>query len=245
MYYEFKDTNVRILGALHVFPKDSPTMPAWVEDAYRWSQSIVFEHDPHSLLPHFKAINGSQLHTKISSASFSALNEFWPTEGPLAPLNELRPWGAVLALFGLLQQAVVGVEMQLLQRIAEDGKALFYLEHAPPLAALFDTIPLDAVQDGLDRMLADRSEPLRMFVKMHKAWSARDTGALLSGARESPVFMNPRIREPMFTLRNRAWVPQLRALMNTGTRTLICVGALHLIGSDNVVELLGHEVVAV
>jgi uncharacterized protein YbaP (TraB family) len=58
----------------------------------------------------------------------------------------------------------------------------------------------------------------------------------------------PGLYETLVTKRNQAWVPKLEGMLASSGRRLVVVGALHLVGRDNVIELLrarGHEVVRV
>jgi len=55
----------------------------------------------------------------------------------------------------------------------------------------------------------------------------------------------PGLYDELVTKRNSAWVPMLERLLADGRRHLVVVGALHLVGPDNVIELLserGHDV---
>ena len=55
----------------------------------------------------------------------------------------------------------------------------------------------------------------------------------------------PGLYETLVTKRNQAWVPTLERMLADGGRRLVVVGALHLVGRDNVIELLrarGHDV---
>src|ERR1700691_2450463 len=174
VYYQVRDTNVRLLGTLHVFPHDRPKMPAWVTEAYTWSKALVFESDPPSLLPYFKSCDGSKLHSVMPSSMFNALKTFWPTVGPLVPLDDLKPWGAVIGCAMMLQSTSAGVETQFMGTIEADGKMLSYLEDAIEITPAFDTAPLLDIQKSLEQLLADRSAPQRALERMYDAWFARD-----------------------------------------------------------------------
>ena len=55
----------------------------------------------------------------------------------------------------------------------------------------------------------------------------------------------PGLYEKLVTKRNSSWVPLLEGMLADGSRHLVVVGALHLVGPGNVIELLkkrGHEV---
>jgi uncharacterized protein YbaP (TraB family) len=60
MYWQFLNTNTRILGSMHLVPSDSAGVPEWAFDAYRWAEEVVFESDPPELPAEFRlpTVNG-------------------------------------------------------------------------------------------------------------------------------------------------------------------------------------------
>ena len=47
----------------------------------------------------------------------------------------------------------------------------------------------------------------------------------------------PGLYEKLVTKRNSAWVPVLERMLDDGAHSLVVVGALHLVGPGNVIEL--------
>jgi uncharacterized protein YbaP (TraB family) len=245
MYFEFKGTNVRLLGTLHLFPSDRPELPQWVIQAYEWSKALVFESHPPALLPFFRSIDGLNLQSKIPSGIYSELSSIWPQAGPLAPLADLKPWGALFGYVSLKQSAVTGVEMQLHERIKLDGKPLGYLETADDVSAGLDAAPAADIQRCFELLLADPDEPQRALTKMHGAWLEKDSVKLGDILRQAPLYKMPNLRRVILDRRNALWAPQIVSLLNSSIPTLVCVGALHLCSPGSVLDLIGREVVPV
>jgi uncharacterized protein YbaP (TraB family) len=181
----------------------------------------------------------------MSAEAWTQLCTLWPIEGPLAPLDDLRPWAALIAAPTLLQQVVEGVEPRMLRSAIAQSKPYRYLETAPDVAAALESIPLDVLAAALAMLMADRDEPQRTLELMHAAWLAGDLQAVERIAADSPMFNLPGIRQAILDVRNRAWAARLESLLDTAGRTLVVVGALHLCGPGNLIECIARPVEAV
>lgn len=245
MYLQLTGTQLRLLGSMHLFPATSRRTPPWIAEAYDWAETLVFESDAPTILPFLKAAaqaGADRLRPLLADDTWQRLNAVWPTEGPLAPLAELRPWAAMIVAPTLFQQVVEGVEPRLLRSALTQGKPYRYLETSQEVAASLDSIPLDAIAAALDLLMADLTEPQRTLEKMHAAWINGDLPAVQQIAVESPMFNLPGIREAILDARNRAWAAHLTALIARPERTLVVVGALHLCGPGNLIECLARPV---
>jgi len=245
MYLHITGTNVRLLGSMHLFPAASRRTPPWIEEAYDWAQTLVFESDPPTILPFLKADGQSaaeHLQPLLSADAWARLQAAWPTEGPLAPLAELRPWATLVVAPTLFQHLVDGVEPRMLRWAMAHGKPYEYLETASEVADALEAIPLAVVADVLATLLADVGEPQRTLERMHAAWLEGDLAGVQRIAVESPMFALPEIRRAILDTRNRLWAQRVSELLARPERTLVVVGALHLCGSDNLVDCLARPV---
>jgi uncharacterized protein YbaP (TraB family) len=245
MYLKLTGTHVRLLGSMHLFPATSRRTPPWVTEAYDWADALIFESDPATILPFLKAglpPGAAQLQPLMSADAWTQLRTLWPVEGPLAPLDDLRPWAALIVAPTLLQQVVEGVEPRMLRSAIAQAKPHRYLETAQEVAAALESIPLDALAAALAMLMADRGEPQRTLELMHAAWLAGDLQAVQRIAAESPMFNLPGIRQAILNVRNRAWATRLENLPDTAARTLVVVGALHLCGPGSLIECLARPV---
>ncbi|MFT4064235.1 TraB/GumN family protein [Paraburkholderia sp.] len=245
MYLQLTGTPVRLLGSMHLFPATSRRTPPWVTDAYDWADTLIFESDPATILPFLKAgapPRAGQLQPLMSADAWTQLHMLWPAEGPLAPLEDLRPWAALIVAPMLLQQVVEGVEPRMLRSAIAQAKPYRYLETAQEVVAALESIPLDALAAALAMLVADRGEPQRTLEQMHTAWLAGDLQAVQRIAAGSPMFNLPGIRQAILDVRNRAWATRLEDLAATSGRTLVVVGALHLCGPGNLIECLARPV---
>jgi uncharacterized protein YbaP (TraB family) len=248
MYLQLTGTNVRLLGSMHLFPATSRRTPPWVAEAYDWAEALVFESDPPTILPFLKTgpqCDAAQLQPLLGADAWAQLQTLWPVDGPVAPLAELRPWAALVVAPTLFQQVVEGVEPRMLRSAIAQAKPYRYLETAQEVAALLESIPLEAIGAALDLLMADRDEPQRTLERMHAAWLEGDLQAVQQIAEESPMFNLPGIRHAILDARNRAWAERLKEIRGQRERTLVVVGALHLCGPGNLIECLAQPVEAV
>lgn len=242
MYLQLTGTNVQLLGSMHLFSAASPRMPAWVSQAFDWAETLVFESDAPAILPFLKREGGQSLEHALTPEAWTRLDKTWPSAGPLAPLGELRPWATLMVAPTLCQRVVEGVEPRMLRAAEAESKPYRFLETAQEIVTSLETISLAAICSGLELLLADLTEPQRTLERMQAAWLQRDLDTLDQVAAESPMFRLPGIRRAVLEERNRAWTPRVREMLDSPQRTLVVVGALHLCGTENLVELLQHPV---
>ena len=243
MYFEFPNTKVRVLGSLHMVPAGSDEVPTWARSAYDWCETMVVEHDPPSLLPLFKS--NSSRPSRLQPHILAALEQFWPGQGPLSPLRELRPWAALIGLAVLNQQTVNGIEPNFLRWAAEHAKPVRYLETASDVVRSFDSAPLEDIEASIEMALPDLPLMQRRLIEMHSAWLSRDRERLLSVAASAPLFSFPSLRQAVLENRNRAWAPVVDRMLQTSERTLVVVGALHLCGAGSLEQYLGRELLPI
>lgn len=243
MYFELPGTNLRVMGSLHRLPADSPVLPPWSIAAYEWSEEVIFEAEPTALsLSHMQSPTGLNLKEHLSRATWAAIKRIWPNSSTLPPLEETKPW-AVLIFGGFFSlRSVEGIEPIFQRKAGEDSKHVHFLENGDEMVAAFETAPLDDVVKSIELLVRDLSEPQRTLKKMYRAWVNENLELLGEVALHSPSLKLPSIRHAVIQKRNESWAHKIRGLMNSPTRTLVAVGALHLHGPGNLFDCLGHEI---
>lgn len=242
MYWNFPGTNVRILGSLHMLPASNSGLPSWAVEAFRWAEALVLESDPPAILPYLRSSSPPSLKADLRPSTWEALRSLWPTAGPLPPIEDARPWAALLFSLGFTQQTALGIETQFIQWAREQSKPVQFLETGEAVAAALDSAPAIDICEALELLAADLSAPQRSLEAIYAAWFRGDLSALVEAARQTPMFSFAGLRAAVLDRRNREWAPALRQLMSAPHRTLIAVGALHLHGPGNVIEQCGKNV---
>ncbi len=212
MYYEIPDHNIRILGALHVFPAGNHLLPTWVQHAYEWAQILTKEHDSAKLDAYRRESDG------------------------VTPKRWQKYFEDVGSALGPLQH---GVEAAFAARLQSEGRAeMGQLEQESAFAGLLDAVPREAFEAAATEQEKSRSSAPAEFSKFHDAWARADLTAIQQVLSESPIYKIKALREAIFMKRNRQWAKEICAGGRSPQRHLYVVGCLHLVGKDNLLEMI-------
>ena len=72
------------------------------------------------------------------------------------------------------------------------------------------------------------------------AWRSGDATAMAKLLQEG-FDEYPDLYRPLTVERNRKWIPQIEQLLDDRDDYLVVVGALHLVGTDSVIDLLERK----
>lgn len=217
MYYDIAGMSTRILGAVHVFPSGATSMPWWVVDAFNGSELIEMEHDRAEL-------------------------DAWRFE---ADTKTLKPWALLLdKMRHALSQAAIqpGVEQIFASALREtDRPPMTYIETGRAVAELFDSVPTRDLATAEAAMHQFAPVAAEQIAALHSAWERCDYVALLQLQKASPLASVPSLRHAFFTTRNENWANTIAARGASEKRQLLVVGALHLVGPDNLLDRLAKK----
>lgn len=214
MYYDLTGANTRILGTVHHLPPGVDAFPSWVWDAFHWSQLIEMEHDKAELAACFY-----DPYTKA-----------------------LKPWGALFTKLGQAFNRIAtqpGVEAEFENALrATSRSAMTYLESGQSVGELIDGVPVSDLAVAEAAMDAATPQMLVGITALHSAWEKGDHAALEAIQMESPLGSIPSMRHAFFTARNENWANTIVSRGVSEKRHLLIVGALHLVGADNLLDEL-------
>lgn len=239
MYFELPGTNIRLIGSLHRFPQSQPSVPQWINDAYEWSEHLIFEADKTGLLAYVAQPASSQLREQLATDTWKRLVDLWPEH--LGALVSTKPWAVLLFAPLLTFVTADGVEDALIKLAVNDGKHVDYLETLAAFSAGCELVPIAEVVRGIEAIFADFSLPRRNLEAMHAAWLKQDLLGVYEIAIQHGMLRNPAMRDAILRVRNKAWATKLAAQLSTPKRTLIVVGSLDLAGPDSLFAFLEHE----
>jgi len=253
-----KHNTVYLLGSIHVLrPRDYPLAKP-VLDAYADANSVVMEINlgeldleglqqemlASALLPDGKTLTQVMGSTRYARAA-SLTHELG---FDLAAFDQFAPWFVAeaisqLQLAQLGFQAESGVEMYFLDKARTDGKAVAGLETAHDQIALFEAMSLESQAEYLLSNLEEASTLPREIDEMVRAWAGGDTAWFRTHLQQE-LGRDPKLYQSVLGSRNRKWLPKIEALLNDDKNYLIIVGTGHLVGEDNVIELLKRDGIA-
>lgn len=252
------DSEMLLFGSVHVLPPGLAWRPAALDAALTQADDLWFE------LPVDAATErevarlametgtlppGQSLFALLPPVDATRLLRIAQTYGvDLATLDRLKPWLAEVALGAALYQRIGaasdhGVEAAV-SATAPPSARRMALETPAQQIALFNeaTIPdqIASLRGSLDEIEADPDA----FAGLINAWMAGDVASL---ARETRSLreVSPAMFRRLIVQRNTAWVTTLDARLKGKGRTVVVVGAGHLVGEDGLparLRALGYSV---
>ena len=239
-----------LMGSIHLRAEGDLDLPG-IENIYRQSKTLFFETDISSLdSPAWQTEMmtqglyppGESLAKDLPPSLMSNLKKRAEEHGlPLEALTRLRPWLAALTLVSLeLRKQGLnpanGVDRILYQRAGADGKERRYLEKPEEQLALFADMAVLRQKEFLAQSLEEIDGLAERLDRLISAWKEGDAEKLAAILEEG--FKDyPEIRQRFLSDRNRRWLPALEKVLRKEETNLAVVGAGHLVGPDNLVDL--------
>jgi uncharacterized protein YbaP (TraB family) len=130
-----------------------------------------------------------------------------------------------------------GVDYQIAERAHRDGKPIEGFETAVQQLGFFASMPMDQQRQFLAATL-EESESATELRRITDAWRRGDLAALEALLKEG-MDEAPELFSKVVTGRNRNWLPRIEQMLADPAQDyLVVTGALHMIGSQGLVELL-------
>ena len=148
---------------------------------------------------------------------------------------------AVQALYQM-ELAGEGVDMYFLKQALADDKPLLFLETVEQQLSMLLNISANNEDAFVQQNLQQLSELESELTKIIAAWRSGDTdtmAALAMAFTDTPE--GKLFYEALLVQRNKNWLPQLEQMLATPEVELVLVGALHLAGEANVLQLLREQ----
>jgi len=194
-----------------------------------------------ALLPEGKTLNEI-----LSPATYQTVRQKVEALGlDIEALKRMKPWFLSLSLVAMKMQqlgynAQHGVDRHFFERARKAKKEVLGLETADFQINLLDSLPAKTQEESLLQTLKELDQFETEFEQLVRAWAAGHEkqldNLLLESFKEYPDVYAKLISE-----RNRNWLPKIESHFQGGNKTLVVVGAAHLVGRDGVVELLKRK----
>jgi uncharacterized protein YbaP (TraB family) len=233
-----------------------------IERAYEDSKKIVFETDVDEASdPALQAkmmtlglyMNGQTLKENVSKETYKLLEEKAVAAGiPMASFDRFRPWFCALTLsvmeFRALTLSVMefqklgflptyGVDTYFFTKAKKAGKEIIPLESTEFQLNLFAEM-VELQQESFLRQTLEELEVIAtMASDMVDAWTAGDLDKMDSIMKMS-FKEHPDIYDRFVVERNKKWISKIEHLINQDGNAMVIVGAGHLVGTKNLLDLL-------
>jgi len=189
---------------------------------------------------------GKTLNETLSPATYQAVQQKVEAMGlNMEALKRMKPWFLSLSLVAMKMQqlgydADNGVDRHFFDRATKADKEVLGLETAEFQINLMDSLSAKTQEESLLQTLKELDQFETEFEELVRAWASGQEkqldNLLLQSFKEYPDVYAKLISE-----RNRRWLPKIESHLQGGNKTLVVVGAAHLVGRDGVVELLKRK----
>jgi len=240
-----------LVGSLHMLTADAYPLPESMVAAFEASDTLLEEADPAELRSPELALSlvtrafftdGQTLEGRVSPDTFRLLTSRAAAAGlPVELLARMKPWMAATTLQAMELQGngfdpALGLDAHFQERALQRGTRFETLETALEQILMLEKLG-DEFEDALIRQtLEDARTAVADTGRLAAAWKGGDAATVerlvLDSMRATPAVYTTLIRD-----RNRAWLPRIRACVDT-RRCFVVVGAGHLVGSDGLVRAL-------
>jgi hypothetical protein len=162
-----------------------------------------------------------------------------------ALLDRFRPWFAAITLVQVQMMKLgfdpaAGVEMRLTRRATEDHKPIRGLETMREQLEIMARLPEKQQREFLLYSVDDAERMSSELDALLTAWRRGDAAGMAKLLQEG-FDEYPDLYRPLTVERNRKWIPQIERLLEDKDDYLVVVGALHLVGTDSVIDLLERK----
>ncbi len=244
--------HVYLGGSIHLLAAADFPLPPALSTAYAQSARLVLETDvgrlqsPATAAVMMNALSypvGSGIRQRVSAETYAALERYFTSRGvPMAQVEGFKP-GMISTMMtiielGRLGLAGPGVDAHFEQRATRDGKALGQLESLERQIEFLAGMGIGREDEFLRYALDETANLPTLWPAVRDAWRSGDM-ARMEALGVAPLRRDfPRIHHALLVERNRAWMPQIEAMLNSPEIEFVLVGALHLAGRDGLLEQL-------
>jgi len=241
-----------LLGSVHYLREQDYPLPAVIDALYERADVLVMELDLDDLDPlsvQTQFMRSAMLPAAQTLSDVIPADLYASSEAAAAKLGlelsafaKFEPWLVALTLMDLGMadlgyRSDRGIEQYLLKRSTRDGKPVYGLETLADQITVFDALEMPKQQALLAQTLQDMRSSAHDMDALLTAWRAgrlTELAADLSASFE----LFPELYEALVIERNSRWLTELERLLARRDRALVIVGALHLVGANNVVDSL-------
>lgn len=249
-----KDSEIWLLGTFHILPPDLDWRSKAVAAAIDKADTFWFEAEVDTAEANQKTVQilmtegfnkpGETLSGLLGPEDAERLAAVARDVGlQLAAIDSMRPWQAFLALsvrFVVSRgfDPASGVETVLLKEARARKAHLRFFETVEQQLGLFTSLPPQTEKRLLVATLRDWDKQAGEFDALFDAWRSGDVATLDGMMNDEMREEAPKAFETLVTKRNEAWADEIAKAMAGSGKTLVAVGAGHLVGAHSVPALL-------
>lgn len=244
--YRVGSKGAHIVGAMHLL-REGDRLPQAYWDLQSVADRVIFE----SSLEAAEGIDWGRLGALdarktlseiLPRALYQAASAAWSQYNLQGRIGRLKPWIVALTLqhhvalrLGLV--TAHGVDRQLWDATPEDRGG--WMETSEQGLAPTLNAPRKEIEHIISMNAVTPDVSARRLEDLHRAWLAQNEEGFMVVYRqmfeETPVYA-----EATVDARNRLWMPEILSNLDRHSSPLFVVGVLHLVGANNLIELLNE-----
>jgi uncharacterized protein YbaP (TraB family) len=235
-----------LFGTIHSDDPRVTRLPAPVRASLDSAAAVVLEVVPDAAMQQASrdamlSSPDERLSEKLPPALYQEIVVALADRGlPQSAAERLKPWAVLLVLNMPPATAEPVLDLILYQRAIQSGKPVVGLETLEEQLSVFQNLSREDQIALLDATLRERAEFPQIFSALLNAYLARDLARLMqlgqTLAANNPE-VDARLRWALIHARNQRMFDRLVPIIQRGSR-FIAVGALHLPGSDGLLQRL-------
>lgn len=242
-----------LLGSQHIVPANVDWMTPEIEAAFNAADAVVLEAplDANSINIFQELVEkrgtlpeGQSLRAMLPPDEIPTFEDVLARTGlPEAAVSNKRPW-LVAFLFDsimirkMMDKAVAGPDVTLMQRAQKEGKTLRYLETAEQQFKLLAPEDPDIEMQYFLETMHSYIEGETELQQLMQAWQTGDVARIDALIKhdfdQRPEFFY----KAFFADRNKAMADKIAAMLDEDKTFFIVVGAGHMVGEDGIPALL-------
>ena len=253
------DSELVLFGSVHLLPPDMAWRTARLDGALKAADDLWLElpvdddaqakgaqlAQARMYLPKGQTLDG-----QLSKTGRARLRRLAPKLGlNVAQMQTMRPWIAEVTLtVAVAQRAGAtrggGVEQSLVQDPNLTARRRDFETVEQQVAMFADAPPREQAASLEDTMKDIETDPTA-YERLARAWAASDLKTLQAEALDPMRRQSPALFKRLVTDRNRAWTAQIVERRKGSGRTVVVVGAAHLVGAGGLpqrLRALGYRV---
>ena len=243
---------VYLMGSMHFLRSDSFPLSKGIEGAYDACSKIVFETEIDGMKdPTFQAkmmtlglySGGETLRQNVSEKTYALLEKKAVAAGlSMATLDRFRPWLCAVTLTAIELQRLgfdpnYGIDMYFFEKAKKDRRKIVFLETPEYQLKAFTDMAEGEEESFLIQTLKDLEVVKTTLSDIVESWKTGDAARLESIMTKS-FKDHPDVYDRLVVQRNRKWIGQIEDFMKEDENVLVIVGAGHLVGTENIIQLL-------
>lgn len=239
-------------GTIHMLKKEDYPLPVEFTQAFKKSDTLVFETDiDKTKTPEFAQKMaqmmtlpaGQSLKTALNKNTYNKLKTHLAERSiPIDSFLRYKPSMVVLIISIIeikkMGMVDVGVDEYFHTQAKQAGKSIGYFESVDEQLSFLSAMGAGNENEMILNTLKDLSRMKTMMADMKSAWLSGDEHKLAEVSLTDMVRDYPDLYQTLLVKRNNSWMPHVEKMMRDKKVELVLVGALHLVGKDGLLQQL-------